>query len=162
MPSLFVPFVLDLVLIQIKELLSDVFRGSDFLVRWGGEEFLTIARFTNKSCGETLAERVRSVIEQHDFDIGEVKKINMTASIGFAAYPFCGNAHKLLTWQEVVKIADQCLYHAKNSQRNAWVGGNAAEGLSTEGLVQVIQNDPQELLSTSYIKLTSSIVKKED
>ena len=35
----------DMVLVQIKEIMLQVFRSSDFLVRWGGEEFLVVVRF---------------------------------------------------------------------------------------------------------------------
>jgi len=46
-----------------------VFRDTDYLVRWGGEEFLVIVRFVDRNKGPILAERFREMVEQFDFDI---------------------------------------------------------------------------------------------
>ena len=43
-------------------------------------------------------------------------------SIGFAAFPVIESAPDAHPWEDVVKMADQCLYAAKHSGRDAWVG----------------------------------------
>ena len=147
----------DAVLVQIKMILSKVFRDSDFLVRWGGEEFLVIARFTNRRSASQQAERVRVAIEQHEFDIGDEQTIKMTSSIGYAAFPFIGKKPRALTWEQVVNIADHCLYIAKTSQRNAWVGVSAQEEIDSKAFVKMMKEEPANLLSCQHLKVETSI-----
>ena len=97
----------DAVLIQIKEILEQVFRETDYLVRWGGEEFLVIARFTERKNAPKLAERLRQTVESHDFYIGEYSEgednvLKKTCSIGFACYPFSTLKTEALTWTQVI------------------------------------------------------------
>ncbi len=46
----------DEVLVEVRRRLQLVFRESDYLVRWGGEEFLAVARDTNSVKASELAE----------------------------------------------------------------------------------------------------------
>jgi hypothetical protein len=46
----------------------------------------------------------------------------LTCSIGFTSWPFFSVHPKALEWQEVIGLADRCLYSAKESGRNAWKG----------------------------------------
>lgn len=112
----------DTVLLQIKAILEHVFRETDYLVRWGGEEFLVIARFTDRTKAPELAERLRLAIERHSFEVLPDQVISKTCSIGYACFPFLKDAPTCLSWERVIDIADYCLYAAKKSNRNAWVG----------------------------------------
>lgn len=47
----------DQILKSMKDILSSIFRESDYLICWGGEEFLVIARFTNSEKAAYPAER---------------------------------------------------------------------------------------------------------
>lgn len=58
----------------------------------------------------------------HTFDLGDGQSLHRTCSIGFASYPFFPQDLDRLNWEEVVNLADECLYAAKQSGRNAWVG----------------------------------------
>src|SRR6185312_7715140 len=49
----------DLVLIELCRRLQHVFREADYLVRWGGEEFLVVARGSSRAEAPLIAERVR-------------------------------------------------------------------------------------------------------
>ena len=49
----------DRVLVQVRHLLEKACRDSDTLIRWGGDEFLVVARDTSLSRAETIAERIR-------------------------------------------------------------------------------------------------------
>jgi diguanylate cyclase (GGDEF)-like protein len=147
----------DAVLIQIKTILEQVFRESDSLIRWGGEEFLVVARFTDRDNAPELAERLRITVEQYDFDIGDNKAIKNTCSIGFACYPFSTKNTKVLDWSQVIDIADHCLYAAKRSSRNAWVGLNTSESCIDEELFTRTLKKTQTLIESKELQLISSI-----
>jgi predicted signal transduction protein with EAL and GGDEF domain len=53
--------------------------------------------------------------------LGNARRIHRTCSIGLAAYPFDASAPDACSWEQVIDIADQCLYAAKRAGRNAWV-----------------------------------------
>ena len=150
----------DMVLIQIKNILDEVFRDSDFKIRWGGEEFLIIARSSNREGAAMLAERLRLAVEQHPFDIGKEEPINKTCSIGFACFPYVRTQPTLISWSQVLDIADQNLYTAKKTSRNAWIGTFAADKITTDGLYQKISIDPQALIESGELQLTSNIDKE--
>lgn len=112
----------DLVLQQVAEILRQAMRDTDAIVRWGGEEFLIVARETDRWDSPRLAERVRSMIATHPFEVGLEKPLSLTCSLGFAPFPMMPDAPSALDWERVVDLADHCLYVAKRSGRNGWVG----------------------------------------
>lgn len=112
----------DRVLRQMGSVLLSAVRESDTTIRWGGEEFLVIARGPRENDAATLAERIRSKIALTPFAIGNDKNLRLTCSIGYASWPFFGFEPDAFGWQEILALADRCLYIAKNSGRNAWVG----------------------------------------
>ena len=57
-------------LIEMARRLSSSIRHSDVLVRWGGEEFLIVSRYTDRTEAELLAQRVLSAIADTPFNIG--------------------------------------------------------------------------------------------
>ncbi len=48
--------------------------------------------------------------------------LRRTCSIGFSAFPLDPNAVAAPTWELTVELADRCLYGAKASGRDTWVG----------------------------------------
>jgi len=112
----------DRVLVQVGEVLRQICRESDTVARWGGEEFLAVSRFGDRSEAGALAERIRSRFGAHSFELGSGRRRRCTCSIGFAVYPFSPAEPEALGWEQVVDIADEALYAAKRSGRNAWVG----------------------------------------
>jgi diguanylate cyclase (GGDEF)-like protein len=112
----------DLVLQQVADRLAQVARDTDFLVRWGGEEFLLVARATDASAAAGLAERLRVAVGEASFEIGHGRRIERSCSIGFAAMPFVPEQPRLLSWAQVVELADHALYVAKQEGRDRWVG----------------------------------------
>ncbi len=124
----------DAVLRQASSLLRGLVRQSDTIVRWGGEEFLVFARITNSAEAGELAERICTQMAGHEFDVGRGRSQHRTCSIGFACYPTLPlgrDASELPSWESVVSLADQCLYAAKASGRNLWVGIEYAEGFAS-------------------------------
>jgi diguanylate cyclase (GGDEF)-like protein len=112
----------DLVLKQAAQRLQSATREGDELIRWGGEEFMLVSKQANREQGAAMAERLRQAIDASPFDLGNGKTLTRTCSIGFAAFPLVPNSVKQPSWEAVVDLADQALYVAKESGRNAWVG----------------------------------------
>jgi diguanylate cyclase (GGDEF)-like protein len=117
----------DEILKQIANVLQSGCRAADTIVRWGGEEFLIVSRFSNRDDAGIMAERFRSLIESAELKIGPEQTIRITCSIGFAAYPFIRSNPDAFTWEQVIAFADGSLFAAKRSSRNAWIGLNTTE-----------------------------------
>jgi len=98
----------DKVLIEISRLASATIRKSDFLARWGGEEFAIIVPQADVNEAATLADALRAAIEPRAFH--EVETI--TCSFGVAEYEPGDTAESL------VARADKALYRAKVNGRN--------------------------------------------
>ncbi|HTE44791.1 MAG TPA: tetratricopeptide repeat-containing diguanylate cyclase [Gemmatimonadaceae bacterium] len=112
----------DQVLIQLGTVLRTTCRDSDVAVRWGGEEFLVIARFTDRAQAAGTAERLRVAIERHATVLPDGRAIRVTCSVGFAAFPFDVEHIDALGWEGTLAMADVALYDAKRAGRNAWTG----------------------------------------
>ncbi len=57
----------DQILLEVRDLLLGTCRKSDFVIRWGGDEFVVIAKGSNPGEVEILAERIRSTVADHLF-----------------------------------------------------------------------------------------------
>jgi diguanylate cyclase (GGDEF)-like protein len=117
----------DRVIQQLAQILKGACRESDTAVRWGGEEFLLVARFVAPDSAAIFAERIRSVVAAHLFDLGEGRIIRCTCSVGFALFPIFPQDPGRFGWEDTVNLADQSLYEAKRGGRNTWVGVRAAD-----------------------------------
>jgi len=102
----------------VANVLNTAVRGGDVACRWGGEEFLCILKEADVDMATLVAERIRSTVEAMVIPV--VGKI--TVSIGVATW-LEGATHA--SFQELIKIADQGLYAAKQGGRNQ-VGVNIA------------------------------------
>jgi len=83
-------------------------RDSDFVGRWGGEEFMILCPATKLDDACVVAEKVRAAIEAHDFPVVGTK----TASFGVAELAV---GEPL---DHAVERADAALYAAKENGRN--------------------------------------------
>lgn len=146
----------DAVLVQFGRRLRSVLRESDDLVRWGGEEFLALARNTDRERAEELAERMRAVVVEHPFMSDTGGLLRVSCSIGFACLPFLPWRPHALGWQDIVRLADLALYAAKRSGRDTWVGLHATDGAQPEGLLAKVHAGPQQALRQGEIRVTSS------
>ena len=151
----------DAVLMQIKSIFTKVFRETDYFVRWGGEEFLVVARFTDRKIAPVLAEKLRKTVERYDFVIGDGNVIKKTCSIGYASFPFIKESPEILDWEHVLDIADHCLYAAKNSARNSWIG---LEDISCkdENLFTTITEKTEMLINLKQLKVACSLAKSDE
>jgi len=135
----------DKVLCAISKVLREVFRPSDHVVRWGGEEFLVIARFVSRTQAAELAERTRAALADMVVILSDGTPLKRTSSIGFAALPFVPTSLGACDWQQVLKLADCALYCAKHSGRNTWVGLSAGAQANDNEPVQHNRDIPAQL-----------------
>jgi diguanylate cyclase (GGDEF)-like protein/PAS domain S-box-containing protein len=147
----------DMMLMQMRERLESVFRDTDYIVRWGGEEFLIVARWSDRTQAASLAERAHAAVSSREFDIGDGVQVSRSCSIGFACYPFLPNHPAQLSWSQVVELADQCLYMAKRRGRNGWVGLYGTETAAPEGIFQRLTHDLRQVVDTGEVRLAASI-----
>lgn len=98
----------DTVLKEFGDLLSDTFRRSDIIARWGGEEFIVLLPKTKLEEALKLSQDLIAKTASYKFSHNE----SMTTSIGVASY------HEKETLKQFTKRADIALYKAKNLGRN--------------------------------------------
>ncbi|HQR45005.1 MAG TPA: two-component regulator propeller domain-containing protein [Thermoanaerobaculia bacterium] len=149
----------DSVLLQVKDVLERACRRSDTILRWGGDEFLVIGRFANPAVAETLAERIRTLVAEHVFDLGEGTAVRLSCSIGFAFYPFVTTAPRRVSWEQVVTIADRALYVAKASGKNAWVGIFGTKKTPSENVASLINTRLEILALDGSVELHTSLTE---
>ena len=119
----------DKVLVEMAHRLNSSIRGSDVLVRWGGEEFLIVSRYTNRSEAELLAQRVLSAVADTPFRmVGSGETMYRTCSLGWAAFPWFLDNPKAISYEEVLTLADRGLHQAKQAGKNRAVGILPASG----------------------------------
>ncbi len=111
----------DQMLLEVRDLLLGTCRRSDFVVRWGGDEFVIIAKQARPGECEALAERIRKTIGEHNFMLDGGQIVRTTCSIGFAAYPLFRAGVDESNLDQIIGLADALMYEAKK-QRNAWAG----------------------------------------
>jgi two-component system cell cycle response regulator len=107
----------DEVLRVAARLLAGSVRGCDLVARYGGEEFVVVASDCALSIALTLAERFRTRLTEHRI-LARGKDIAVTTSAGIAV---ADRAHQSGP-ADLLRQADEALYEAKRSGRNAvWI-----------------------------------------
>jgi diguanylate cyclase (GGDEF)-like protein len=115
-------------------------------VRWGGEEFLIVSRYTDRNEADLLAQRVLAAVADKPFSLGESgETIHRTCSLGWAAFPwFVGNP-RAVGYDEVLILADRALNRAKQSGRNRAVGMLPAAGKLPATTVPGLHSNPLQV-----------------
>ncbi len=146
----------DAVLVQLAQRLKLAVRDSDFVVRWGGEEFLAVTRGTSRARADELAERIRASVAEQAFHLEDGQVLPVTCSVGYAAWPFLPAHPQAVDWLGVVTLADLGLLAAKRLGRNAWVGLQATATAQPEDLLTRARATLLHLMQTGEIALSSS------
>ncbi len=108
----------DIVLKSVAEILKSNCRKSDSVARYGGEEFINILTETDLGGALIVAERIRSSIESNRIVLDDGTELKVTVSLGVANISsdkwekYGGDSN------EIVKVADEALYRAKENGRN--------------------------------------------
>lgn len=103
----------DAVLRQIADLVGHHIRSSDFLGRYGGEEFMLILPGTEPEEAAEVAEKLRGVVMQTPLTIADGAILRATISVGVA-----GDGGGELRLERLVADADSAMYAAKSLGRN--------------------------------------------
>ncbi|HET6631609.1 MAG TPA: diguanylate cyclase [Rhodanobacteraceae bacterium] len=127
----------DRVLTALSERMRSLCRRQDMLARWGGEEFMLACPQLTLAEAQAVAERLRSVATATPVALAGGSHVNLTLSIGFAAFPFHGEVLARESWQDTLQLADAALYAAKSSGRDTWVGlwGSGDRGVPLDEVI---------------------------
>lgn len=98
----------DLVLKRFVDVVNEKLRKTDFLARWGGEEFVALLPETGLEGARRLAERIRTAIEEENFG----KPGRITVSMGVTQF------RQDDTVETFLSRADKALYQAKRKGKN--------------------------------------------
>lgn len=101
------------VLREIGRLLDAGVRESDVVVRYGGDEFVAVLPETGQKGALEMAERLRSMVENHEMQRGRGAKVRCTVSIGVSIFPKHGKEVS-----DLIHQADLAMYVAKHSNKN--------------------------------------------
>ena len=113
-----------MVLKQVADVLREVLREIDSIIRFGGDEFVVILLGSSSSTALLAGERIRKRVETTNFKVEDGSSAHITASIGIAAFP-----EHAQTREDLLRIADQNMYQGKRSGKNRVViaGSSAFE-----------------------------------
>ena len=103
----------DEVLRQTADICQSSLRGSDFMGRVGGEEFVLLLPDTPLSNAFHVAERMRTHLFETPIELENGTLLNITASFGVASMSEADS-----DLNEVLERADEAMYHAKHEGRN--------------------------------------------
>ena len=104
--------------------LQGAVRKEDVVARFGGEEFVVLARETALTGAKTLAERIRRAVERAPIRFGE-ELLAITVSVGVTVSVGLTRFEPGRTEQQLLAAADRALLRAKQNGRNTVVAAPA-------------------------------------
>ena len=106
----------DYALVAVANAMKTSVRRTDEIFRWGGEEFIIILPQQNMSAALKVAKSLRAKVELLGISHAASPSRVLTISIGVA----CNIAEnvKYISWESVIKQADDELYKAKAAGKN--------------------------------------------
>lgn len=103
----------DQILRAVVEVCESCLRSTDFIGRWGDDEFLIVAPHNRATEVLRVADRMRKAVRRDVADRFEVLMEPITLSAGIAEYP--ADARNM---ERLIAMADSALLHAKAHGRN--------------------------------------------
>ena len=113
----------DAVLSGVAGLLTASLRKRDFVMRYGGDEFVAILPGTGVEAAQSVFERVRHALLELEFQNTDGIAFSVTLSIGLASH--MDGSRRASSALDLVRAADRALYKVKEDGRNG-VGTAAA------------------------------------
>ena len=102
----------DVVLQKLSKTMKDSIGQDEFIIRFGGEEFLIIMKNPTEENAKKLADKINQDFAKLVFTFNN-ESFSKTVSIGYAFFP--SDTDQI--WK-CIKFADLCLYKAKETGRN--------------------------------------------
>ena len=103
----------DKVLIDVANKLKKIFRKTDIIARFGGDEFMIFVK--NIEDDNFIEVKAQEIIKNIKCEVENNKKCIISASVGVAIYPEAG-----IDFKNLYKNADDALYQAKKSGKDIW------------------------------------------
>ncbi|EOT8833888.1 diguanylate cyclase [Escherichia fergusonii] len=102
----------DEILRKVSQAFYDNVRSSDYVFRYGGDEFVIVLTEASENDTLRIAERIRSRVEKTKLKAANGDDIPLSLSIGAAMF----NGHP--DYERLIQMADEALYIAKRRGRN--------------------------------------------
>ena len=100
----------DVILKQVAKLLKVTFRSTDYVIRYGGDEFVVIMAGITENLAFVVQNKIESVNVQLENPISNIPKTSVSAGLCFGENGFT---------QELFTKADKALYYTKTTTRRA-------------------------------------------
>ncbi|MGP1567426.1 MAG: GGDEF domain-containing protein [Peptoanaerobacter stomatis] len=102
----------DIVLARVGAIFKRNFRKDDIICRWGGEEFLILMKNVRKGFAYNIIDKLREKVSKQNFSFDDVN-VSITMTFGV-----CAVYDSKITYEELIKTADDLLYEGKHSGKN--------------------------------------------
>lgn len=106
----------DNILAEMSNLLRNFFRKSDFVIRYGGEEFLIVMFNSDHIQTEQALDKLRKEMMEYTFR-HERAEIHLTISIGIASCVF-ETPYSAVHLEKLISEADTAMYDSKSRGKN--------------------------------------------
>ena len=137
----------DEILKSFAHILKQNIRNTDFLARFGGEEFAILLPDCEPKQATQIANNLRSSVADNAFKTLNSGQINITTSIGISSYNspdhYLGALNIKTLSQALLQCADDALYQAKENGRN--------QAVYKEACLTTIAQEPNELAQSPVL-----------
>lgn len=96
-------------LVEVVRRLRTIVRSSDYLIRWGDEDFLVVTRSSMREQGHILAGRLLDVLRKDPYVLSRDVSVVKTGSIGWAPFPWYTAASWEVLYEDVVRLGEKAL-----------------------------------------------------
>ena len=101
----------DLILVDFAKILSESFRKSDVIGRFGGDEFVVCGICKEDDCGDLMFKKIDEKVQ--DYNSQDQNEIKIKFSFGYSQ----ANEYDGIIFEELLSDADQRMYDMKKSKR---------------------------------------------
>ncbi|WP_440053788.1 diguanylate cyclase domain-containing protein [Pseudoalteromonas sp. T1lg65] len=98
---------------QLATLLNLRTQGSDYVVRWSGDEFLLLLRDFSRNQIDNYVSELCKAIANTEFKLPNGRATKLTVSMGWSCYPLPLLGGKVIGWEASVNLADLALHQVK-------------------------------------------------
>lgn len=108
----------DAVLVEVGKRLRQAVRGSDMVLRWGGEEFLVYSEGVSQAQRPLLVRRLLDAISLAPVALDDGTLLQISVTAGAVSLPFSHDTERRIDWEQAIALADRALYKGKEAGRN--------------------------------------------